>query len=122
MIAQGAAMAIDLEDPLVSIGDVSRIIGVPTHTIRYWEKEFPTFLEPPRTEGKQRRYGTDQIVRLKKIFVMLREEGYSIAGARRALADQNRRSNIPEVSDRGLDMETAEKILTILKEHLLVKA
>ena len=37
--------------------DAAKIIGVPPHTIRYWEKEFSDFLVAPRTLGKQRRYG-----------------------------------------------------------------
>ncbi len=108
----------DEEDPMISIGDVSKIVGVPTHTIRYWEKEFPNYLIPPRTLGRQRRYGSAQIVRLKKIFTMLKEDGLSIAGAKRALAQQNRASSLGQPNDR-IDQETAEKIITLLKQHLL---
>jgi DNA-binding transcriptional MerR regulator len=114
---QGAVEIQQQDDALVSIGDVSKIIGIPTHTIRYWEKEFPQYLDTPRTMGKQRRYGTDQIIRLKKIYSMLKEDGYSIAGARRALANQNRQSNIGS-SSSGIDKETAEKIIYLLKEQL----
>ena len=110
----------ETEDVLVSIGDVSKIIGVPTHTIRYWEKEFSNYLEPPRTSGRQRRYGTDQISKLKNIVTMLKRDGYSIAGARRALAMQNQQSNLnaPESPD-GIDPATAEKIISMLKQHLV---
>jgi hypothetical protein len=48
---------------------------------------------------------------------MLKEDGYSIAGARRALANQNRQSNIGS-SSSGIDKETAEKIIYLLKEQL----
>jgi DNA-binding transcriptional MerR regulator len=74
------------DDHLVSIRDAARIIGVPAHTIRYWEKEFSEFLNPPRTTGKQRRYGDLHLERLKVIFHLLKEQGYSIAGARRSLS------------------------------------
>lgn len=77
---------IQKDDHLVSIRDAARIIGVPAHTIRYWEKEFSEFLNPPRTTGKQRRYGDLHLERLKVIFHLLKEQGYSIAGARRTLA------------------------------------
>ena len=29
------------EDKFYYIGEVSEIVGVPSHIIRYWEKEFP---------------------------------------------------------------------------------
>lgn len=106
-------------DPLVSIGDVAKILGVPTHTIRYWEKEFPDFLAPSRTQGKQRRYGSDEILRLRKVFAMLRDDGYSIAGARRILAHQNIKSNTGPTDDPGqMDTATAERLLMLLKNHL----
>ncbi|MBF0432040.1 MAG: MerR family transcriptional regulator [Fibrobacteria bacterium] len=107
-----------MEESFVSIGDVSKIIGVPTHTIRYWEKEFPKFIAPPRTIGKQRRYGTEQILKLRKIFTMLKEDGYSIAGAKRVLANQNRKANISSVTQDGIDAETAEKIILLLKQYI----
>ncbi len=106
------------EDILVSIGDVSKIIGVPTHTIRYWEKEFPRYLEPPRTTGRQRRYGTDQISKLKHIVNMLKKDGYSIAGARRALAMQNQEANLSLENTNSIDAATAERIISLLKNHL----
>ena len=82
------------QEPLISIRDAARIIGVPPHTIRYWEKEFSDFLVAPRTMGKQRRYGDAQIHKLRTIFRMLKEEGYTIAGAKRALAKQNQAANL----------------------------
>ncbi len=106
------------QETLISIGDVSKILGVPTHTIRYWEKEFPNFLIPPRTLGKQRRYGTEQLVKLRKIYTMLKEEGYSIAGAKRLLASQNKEAAVGPMTKDGIDPETAEKIISLLKQYI----
>jgi DNA-binding transcriptional MerR regulator len=100
-------------EPLISIRDAARIIGVPPHTIRYWEKEFSDFLVAPRTLGKQRRYGDLQ---------MLKEDGYSIAGAKRALAKQNQAANLSNSQANGtletLSAEMAEKILALVKNEL----
>ena len=68
-----------------NISSVSKIVGVPMHTIRYWEKAFSAFLSPQRPNGGHRRYGSYEIDLLKKIKYMLREEKYSIAGARQKL-------------------------------------
>jgi DNA-binding transcriptional MerR regulator len=109
------------DEPLISIRDAAKIIGVPPHTIRYWEKEFSDFLVAPRTLGKQRRYGDMQLHKLRTIFRMLKEEGYSIAGAKRALAKQNQAANIgtatvPNLA--SLSSEMAEKILAMVKNEL----
>lgn len=68
-----------------NISSVSKILGVPAHTIRYWEKEFSAFLSPQRPNGGHRRYGANEVDLLKKIKYMLKEEKYSIAGARQKL-------------------------------------
>jgi DNA-binding transcriptional MerR regulator len=113
------------EEPLVSIRDAAKIIGVPPHTIRYWEKEFSDFLVAPRTLGKQRRYGDQQLHKLRTIFRMLKEEGYSIAGAKRALAKQNQAANLgasAAPSLESLSAEMAEKILALVKNELSFQA
>jgi DNA-binding transcriptional MerR regulator len=110
------------DEPLISIRDAAKIIGVPPHTIRYWEKEFSDFLVAPRTLGKQRRYGDMQLHKLRTIFRMLKEEGYSIAGAKRALAKQNQAANLGTAATNpslaSLSTEMAEKILALVKNEL----
>jgi DNA-binding transcriptional MerR regulator len=69
----------------VSISVASRITGVEIHTLRYWEKEFVEFLDPVRTEGGQRRYRPQDIQTVFLIKRLLRDEMFSIAGARKHL-------------------------------------
>ncbi len=69
----------------LGIGDISKLLEVADHTIRYWEKEFCKHLSPTRTKGRQRRYGEEDIKMLKKIKDLLKIEGYSIKGAKRIL-------------------------------------
>ena len=70
----------------LSIGDVSRICGIPVHTIRYWEREFCDFLQPVRTSGKQRRYADSDIQRILRIRRLLWTQRFSIKAAKRILA------------------------------------
>jgi len=70
----------------VSISVASRITGVEVHTLRYWEREFEMFLNPERTDGGQRRYRPEDIQTVFVIKRLLRDEMFSIAGARRHLA------------------------------------
>jgi hypothetical protein len=72
-------------DRAVAISAASLITGVEVHTLRYWEREFDEFLQPLRTEGGQRRYRPEDIQTLFTIKRLLRDEMFSIAGARRYL-------------------------------------
>lgn len=72
-------------DQAVSISVAGRITGVEVHTLRYWEREFADFLSPDRTEGGQRRYRPEDIQTVFLVKRLLRDEMFSIAGARRHL-------------------------------------
>jgi len=69
----------------ISIGDVSKICQVPAYTIRYWEKEFNSYLVPSRTQGKQRRYAEQDIRKLLEIKKLLWTSKFTIQGARMML-------------------------------------
>lgn len=70
---------------VVGISAASHITGVEVHTLRYWEREFEPFLNPLRTQGGQRRYRPEDIQTVFLIQRLLRDEMFSIAGARRHL-------------------------------------
>ncbi len=97
---------------MLSIGDICRFLELPTHTLRYWEKEFREFLSPVRTQGRQRRYTDEDIERVCQIKKLLKQDGYSIAGAKKILSlrrsqqtGQNPRMNITEeMANRIVDM------------------
>jgi DNA-binding transcriptional MerR regulator len=71
----------------LAIGAVSSLTGVEIHTLRYWEREFEDCLTPRRTGGGQRRYSAEDIAVVLEIKRLLRQEKYSIAGARRVLLE-----------------------------------
>ena len=52
--------------------------------LRYWETEFPT-LRPRRTGSRQRLYRRQDVEQVLVIKRLLHEEGFTIAGARKAL-------------------------------------
>ena len=70
----------------LTIGEVSELTGVPIHTLRYWESEFDNYFSPLRTSGRQRRYNEEAVDRVLEIKTLLKEEKYSIAGARQVLS------------------------------------
>jgi len=81
-------------DAYRSIGEVAKILNLVnkkngnlnTHTIRFWEKEFKQ-IKPKILTGKRRYYNNDAINILKKIKYLLKDQGMTINGAKKALND-----------------------------------
>jgi DNA-binding transcriptional MerR regulator len=69
------------------IGEVCEITGVKQHVLRYWESEFK-ILKPPRARSKQRLYRRGDVENVLKIKRLLKDEGFTINGAQKALARQ----------------------------------
>ena len=65
------------------IGEVATLVGVDAHVLRYWESEFR--LKPERSASGQRVYRQTDLARFLRIKSLLHDEGYTIAGARRAM-------------------------------------
>ena len=67
-----------------SIGEVSEMLGIKSHTLHYWESAFPT-LKPHKNQAGNRCYRPGDLDVLKLIDKLLNGEGYSIEGARKQL-------------------------------------
>lgn len=76
------------------IGEVSQLVGVKPHVLRYWESEFPV-LRPKKTRGQHRHYARRDVEVALLIKRLVHDQGYTIAGARRKLRElgQHRRSD-----------------------------
>jgi DNA-binding transcriptional MerR regulator len=72
-------------DALRTIGEVAKALGLKQHVLRYWEEQFPT-LKPLTRAGGRRYYRAEDIALLARIDQLLHREGYTIRGARLALA------------------------------------
>ena len=78
-------MAMVMERQGYAIGEVSRMLNVESHTLRYWEKEFKDFVKPGRISKKNRLYTDADVDVLRRIKELLDVEMFTIAGARRQL-------------------------------------
>ena len=67
------------------IGEVCAITGVKQHVLRYWESEF-RILQPQRAQSKQRLYRRVDVETVLAIKRLLKDEGFTISGAQKALA------------------------------------
>jgi DNA-binding transcriptional MerR regulator len=78
------------------IGEVSAITGVPPYVLRYWESEFPA-LQPRKSGGGQRLYRKRDVVMLLEIKKLLYQERYTVAGAKKRLAEREDRARRMEM-------------------------
>ena len=67
------------------IGEVCEITGVKQHVLRYWESEF-RMLSPQRANSRQRLYRRGDVENILRIKRLLKEEGFTISGAKKLLA------------------------------------
>jgi DNA-binding transcriptional MerR regulator len=68
------------------IGEVSQIVGVEPHVLRYWETEFRS-IRPQKSRKGQRIYSRRDVDRLLKVKDLLYTHGFTIAGARKRLRE-----------------------------------
>jgi DNA-binding transcriptional MerR regulator len=71
---------------LFRIGEVSRLTATKAFVLRYWETEFP-MLQPVKAPSGHRLYRREDVETVLKIKRLLYEEGFTIAGARKHLAE-----------------------------------
>jgi len=100
------------------IGEVSELVGVEPHVLRYWETEFR--MRPHRSSSGQRLYRKKDIERFLRIRKLLHAEGFTIAGARKVLHQGDDGSPWPAGASVELDkLELAAKRLRGLRQDLL---
>ncbi len=71
------------------IGEVSELAGLPAYVLRFWETEFPQ-LKPTKSGTGQRMYRRRDVENILVVKKLLYEEGYTIAGARDKLKQEQK--------------------------------
>jgi len=93
-----------------TIGEVAKILnlinkrnGSPnTHTLRFWEKEFKN-INPKIFAGRRRYYDKSTIELLKKIKFLLKNQGMTIKGAKKALSSTTS-FNLDDLSNKSINI------------------
>ncbi|MGE5363603.1 MAG: MerR family transcriptional regulator [Bacteroidota bacterium] len=80
-----------------SISEVSKITGLEQYILRYWETEFED-LRPSKNRAGNRIYTNKDIQKILKIKKLLRDEKYTIEGAKNVIRDINWEDNGNEVT------------------------
>jgi len=98
------------------IGEVSRISGLPSHVLRFWEAEFKK-INPRRTASGQRSYTRKDIETILEIKHLLYDKKFTIQGARKYLS--SRAGSEPLLSKKLVEELKAE--LKSIRDLLGVK-
>ena len=96
------------ENAYKTISEVVEIIGLkskkgklkPTHTLRYWEKEFNQ-IKPRILKGSRRYYDEKNIELLKKIHFLLKDRGMTINGVKKFLKNKET-LELDEISNQSI--------------------
>jgi len=70
---------------LRTIGELANALGIRQHVLRYWEQQFP-MLQPLKRSGGRRYYRPEDVALVQTIDRLVNREGYTLKGARQALA------------------------------------
>ena len=108
------------ENAYKTIGEVVKILELkskkgqtnPTHTIRFWETKFKQ-IKPKILNNKRRYYSVKNIELLKKVKFLLKEQGMTIAGAKKIL-DNRDPLKLDETSNHSINtMKLKKKLVKI---------
>ena len=111
------------EKDFYRIGEVSRLTDLKPFVLRYWETEFP-MLEPVKSPSGHRLYRQEDVEMVLRIKRLLYDEGYTIAGARRHLREQNGANDTESASSGSSSAEggaaqlLSRKMLLDLRDSL----
>ncbi len=98
-----------------SISEVSEMLDVKPHVLRYWETQF-SMLRPKKNRAGNRMYRPDEVKLLLRIKELLYAKRFTIEGAKRTLLAE-RREDSPQV-EMGFDSAERKLLLFEVKEGL----
>ena len=77
-----------------TISEVSEMLDIPAHVLRFWESKFSQ-LKPMKRSGGRRYYRLEDIALLETIKSLLYDEGYTIKGAQASLSKRRKANVVP---------------------------
>lgn len=87
----------DLTKLYYSIGEVADMFDVNTSLIRFWEKEF-SIIKPKKNNKGNRLFTPKEILKIQKIYHLVKEKGYTLDGAKKA------------IRSKGVELENRESL------------
>jgi DNA-binding transcriptional MerR regulator len=97
----------DLTKLYYSIGEVAGMLDVNASLIRFWEKEFPS-VNPKKSQKGNRRFTAENILELQRIYILVKQEGHTLDGAKKALKSKTIEKS--EIADRMAVITKLERV------------
>ncbi len=103
------------------IGEVATLLGVEPHVVRFWQAQFPA-VRPERSHAGRFLYSRAAVERLARIRTLLYDQGYTIAGAKKALAGGQAAEPTParpataDVAQAAVDAGTTKQAVELQAE------
>jgi DNA-binding transcriptional MerR regulator len=110
-----------LEDRRYSISETSKILDLPIHVLRNWEKKIPQ-LKANRDNKNQRYYQPQDIQKIKRIKQFMRTEKMTLQGAAQRLNEELTGEGVPKTNDEALELidkieQKARRVIEILDQY-----
>lgn len=109
-------MSTKADDALKTISEVSELIDVPPHVLRFWEGKFVS-LRPLKRSGGRRYYRPNDIALLRRIRKLLYVDGFTIKGAQKLIRSKASCNESSIVEDGAeFNTQTLSAAMTMLDE------
>jgi DNA-binding transcriptional MerR regulator len=96
-----------------SISEVSDMVGLPAHVLRYWESQFQV-LNPSKNRSGNRVYQRKEIKLILLVKKLLHDDKYTVEGAKQKLDQLKRGGGMGEAAARALD----DQMIGVLRDEL----
>ena len=108
-------------DAFKTISEVSKLLDVPQHVLRFWESKFSS-LRPLKRSGGRRYYRPEDIAVLRRIRQLLYVDGFTIKGAQKLARSKAAatKPNTPATANNasGKDLAVSMAMLDDVKTRL----
>ncbi len=104
-----------------SIGEVAVMFGVNTSLIRFWDKEFD-IITPKKNKKGNRLFTPKDIKNFNKIYDLVKNQGFTLEGARKALKRRtSAQKEIETTEENTTSKDVIEKLETIKSRLIQLK-
>ncbi|NCP21421.1 MAG: MerR family transcriptional regulator [Zetaproteobacteria bacterium] len=98
-----------------SIGEVAKAFDVNTSLIRFWDQKFEV-IQPKKNKKGNRLFTQEDIKNLQLIYRLVKEKGFTLDGARKALKEKPKKLN--SANDIIVKLEAIKQELINIEKYL----
>ncbi len=104
-----------------TIGEVAGMFQVNASLIRFWEKEF-SIIQPKKNKKGNRLFTPKDIGNFNKIYHLVKIQGYTLDGAKKALRSKSTDNEVPVGPDKNETFDIIEHLEKIKNKLVNLKS